>query len=104
MIGSLIRPNKNALRSSKPQTSSRIHLSFSTSQRTMNSISRSIVPAIRRAASTAVPAAKQQAAGVASVLYAVPPLLAGLGYGGIVCLDDTGALRRIQRSFAEVPH
>jgi hypothetical protein len=70
----------------------------------MNSISRSIVPAIRRAASTAIPAAKTQAAGVASVLYAVPPLLAGLGYGGIVCLDDTGALRRIQRSFAEVPH
>ena len=74
----------------------------------MNSISRSVsravVPALRRAASTAVPAAKQQAAKLSDVLYAVPPLLALVGYGGTVCLDNTGALKRIQRSFAEIPH
>ena len=70
----------------------------------MNSINRSLVPALRRAASTAVPAAKHQAAKVSDVLYAVPPLLALVGYGGTVCFDKTGALKRIQRSFAEVPH
>ena len=98
----------------------------------MNSISRSIaqaiVPAVRRAASTAAPAAAQSAKegfklvevrplllplkavevcltfnGV-QVLYGVPPLLAIVGYGGTVCFHETGALRRIRRSFAEVPH
>ncbi len=38
------------------------------------------------------------------VLYGVPPLLAIVGYGGTVCFHETGALRRIRRSFAEVPH
>ena len=77
----------------------------------MSSISRSlsqaIVPAVRRAASSAIPAAKQSAQEgfkAVEVLYAVPPLLAIVGYGGTVCFDDTGALRRIRRSFAEVPH
>ena len=70
----------------------------------MNSISRSIAPALRRAASTAIPAAKQQTAKASDVLYAVPPLLALVGYGGTVCFDNTGALKRIQRSFAEIPH
>jgi hypothetical protein len=114
---------------------------------TMSSISRSItqtiVPAVRRAASTAAPAATQSAkegfklvevcplfsslgstdrsllhslahkgtqiksvrlTSVFQVLYAVPPLLAIVGYGGTVCFHETGALRRIRRSFAEVPH
>jgi hypothetical protein len=100
----------------------------------MSSISRSIaqtiVPAVRRAASSAAPAATQSAkegfklvevrllflpvplVGPArremtlflQVLYAVPPLLAIVGYGGTVCFHETGALRRIRRSFAEVPH
>ena len=100
----------------------------------MNSISRSItqaiVPAVRRAASTAAPATTQSAkegfklvevrdrvallnayqtnsslnGSVLQVLYAVPPLLAIVGYGGTVCFHETGALRRIRRSFAEVPH
>ena len=74
----------------------------------MNSISRSlsqaVVPAFRHAASTAIPAAKQETAKISDVLYAVPPLLALFGYGGTVCFDKTGALRRIQRSFAEIPH
>ena len=76
-------------------------------QDAMNSISRAIVPAVRRAASSAIPAAKQSAQEgfkAVEVLYAVPPLLAIVGYGGTVCFDDTGALRRIRRSFAEVPH
>jgi hypothetical protein len=74
----------------------------------MNSISsKVIVPAIRRAASTAIPAAKQSAKEgfkAVEVLYAVPPLLAIVGYGGTVCYHESGALRRIRRSFAEVPH
>ena len=108
----------------------------------MNSFSRSIaqtiVPAVRRAASTAAPAAAQTAKEgfklvevrfelkysahaplhtdftlhfffapdwfPLQVLYAVPPLLAIVGYGGTVCFHETGALRRIRRSFAEVPH
>ena len=98
----------------------------------MNSISRSIaqgiVPAVRRAASTAAPAATQSAKEgfklvevrllflfkffddlqltsiLLQVLYAVPPLLAIVGYGGTVCFHESGALRRIRRSFAEVPH
>ena len=100
----------------------------------MNSVSRAIaqtiVPAVRRAASTAAPAATQSAkegfklvevrlllfisfthqvpslrlTSGSQVLYAVPPLLAIVGYGGTVCFHETGALRRIRRSFAEVPH
>jgi hypothetical protein len=98
----------------------------------MNSISRSIaqaiVPAVRRAASTAAPAATQSAKEgfklvevrllflfksfddlqltsiFLQALYAVPPLLAIVGYGGTVCFHESGALRRIRRSFAEVPH
>ena len=77
----------------------------------MSSISRSlsqaVVPALRRAASTAIPAAKQSAQEgfkLVEVLYVVPPLLAIVGYGGTVCFHETGALRRIRRSFAEVPH
>ena len=77
----------------------------------MNSISRSvsqaIVPAVRRAASSAIPAAKQltkEGFKAVEILYAVPPLLAIVGYGGTVCYHESGALRRILRSFAEVPH
>ncbi len=77
----------------------------------MNSLSRSIVqtivPAVRRAASIAAPAAAQSAKEgfkVAEVLFVVPPLLAIVGYGGTACFHETGALRRIRRSFAEIPH
>ena len=99
----------------------------------MSSISRSIAqtiaPAVRRAASAAAPAATQSAKegfklaevclfaltgaerpskvltpNILQVLFAVPPLLAIVGYGGTVCFHETGALRRIRRSFAEVPH
>ena len=77
----------------------------------MNSISKSFtqaaIPAVRRAASSAIPAAKQstqEGFKLVEVLYAVPPLLAIVGYGGTVCYHESGALRRIRRSFAEVPH
>ena len=36
-----------------------------------------------------------------SILYAIPPLLAFYGYGGMVCMHKTGALQRIRRSFAK---
>ena len=71
------------------------------------SLSKAIVPAVRRAASSAIPAAKQstqEGFKLVEVLYAVPPLLAIVGYGGTVCYHESGALRRIRRSFAEVPH
>ena len=72
------------------------------------SVANLVAPALRRAASTAMPAAKQQATTqgfrAVEVLYAVPPLLAIVGYGGTVCFHETGALHRIRRSFAEVPH
>ena len=95
------------------------------------SIAQAVAPAVRRAASTAAPAAAQSAKegfklvevrlliqsskefrrcrlpyniDYLQVLYAVPPLLAIVGYGGTVCFHETGALRRIRRSFAEVPH
>lgn len=38
------------------------------------------------------------------ILFFIPPTLAIFGYGGVVCLHDTGALRRIRRSFGEISY
>eukprot|EP00292_Cryptomonas_paramecium_P026531 CAMPEP_0113687840 /NCGR_PEP_ID=MMETSP0038_2-20120614/16176_1 /TAXON_ID=2898 /ORGANISM="Cryptomonas paramecium" /LENGTH=71 /DNA_ID=CAMNT_0000608533 /DNA_START=41 /DNA_END=256 /DNA_ORIENTATION=+ /assembly_acc=CAM_ASM_000170 len=66
-------------------------------------IVKALIPATRRAASgTATKAA--EGSGVLNILYPLPMFVAFFGYGGIVCFHETGALRRIRRSFAEIPH
>ena len=70
------------------------------------SIANLVAPALRRAASTAAAAPAAQAEGfqMVHVLLVIPPTLAIFGYGGTVCYHQTGALQRIRRSFAEIPH
>jgi len=60
-----------------------------------------VIPAARRAASTA---AKPAAAGPSAALYALPMFASLFGFGGIIWFHDTGALKRIRRSFDTVPH
>jgi len=67
-------------------------------------LSKAVAPALKRAATTAATSAKQEGFQLVEVLYAAPPLLAIFGYGGIVCFHEAGALRRIRRSFNEIPH
>jgi hypothetical protein len=82
-----------------------LHIAFAMNSIVSRAASQIVAPALRRAASTAVqsPAAAEGMKAV-EVLYAVPPLLAIVGYGGTVCFHESGALRRIRRSFGEVAH